>query len=181
MNHLFLLLLVLVSGMGVSVQSGVNGELGKRIGTIEGAFTSFLIGLIALTLIMLFTGKGNITDIFVVPKWMLLGGILGAFFVVCNVLAVPKLGVGITVISVIVGQIIMSLVIDHFGWFGRMPVPFNWQRALGAVLLFAALFLIFRSTPSTNSTASNQKPLKENHQYEQSVATATIEESTPSK
>jgi bacterial/archaeal transporter family-2 protein len=181
MNNILILILVLISGMGVSVQSGINGELGKRIGVIEGAFISFFIGLIALTLIMLFVGKGNVTEVFTVPKWMLWGGILGAIFVVCNVFAVPKLGVGITVITVIVGQIIMSMVIDHFGWFGKVPIPFNWQRAIGAVLLFAALILIFRSNPSTAASIPSQETIKEDYQNEQTVTAVSTEKSLSSK
>lgn len=181
MNNVLILILVLISGLGVSVQSGVNGELGKRIGTIEGAFVSFFIGLIAITLIMLFLGKGNITEVFTVPKWMLFGGILGAFFVMCNVFAVPKLGVGITVISVIVGQIIMSMIIDHFGWFGKMPIPFNWQRGLGVVLLFAALILIYRSNTSASTVAPSQVTIKEGYNHEQSIAAISPEGSHSTK
>ncbi len=135
-----------MSGAAVSLQSGINGELGKRIGFIEGAFFSFFIGTVALTLLMLFLGKGNILNVFQVPKWQLVGGLLGALFVTVMVFGVPKVGVGLAVVTVIVGQIVTSMVIDHFGWFGKEPIPFDWYRAAGVILLFAGLFLIFRGS-----------------------------------
>lgn len=178
MNQIFVLLLVLISGAGVSIQSGVNGELGRRIGTIEGAFISFLIGLIVITLLVFFLGNGQLTDVFHVPKWTLWGGVLGAIFIISNVFAVPKLGVGITVITVIVGQSLMSLVIDHFGWFGRQPVPFNWQRVLGVALLFLALYLIYRSG---NTSASSHTQTKGEPPHDSIVTAVPIEKSLGQK
>jgi len=135
-----------LSGLALSVQSGVNGELGKRLGSWEGAFFSFFIGTVALTLFLLFFGKGNLLEVFRVPKWQLTGGLLGAAYITAMVIAVPKLGVGMSVVTVIVGQIISSLVIDHFGWFGRAAIPFDWNRAIGVILLLAGLGFIFRGS-----------------------------------
>lgn len=157
MNNIIMLLLVLLSGAGMSVQSGVNGELGKKIGTIEGAFISFFIGCVALMLLMFFMGKGNVTQVFQVPKWQLFGGLIGAFYVFMMVFSVPRLGVGTFVVCAIVGQIVMSLAIDHFGWFGRQPIELNWQRILGGVLLFAALLLIYSGNTGTSKQHAGTK------------------------
>jgi transporter family-2 protein len=138
--------MMLLSGLGLSVQSGINGELGKRLGSVEGAFFSFFIGTVALTLFMLFFGKGNILEVFRVPKWQLIGGLLGAAYITAMVVAVPKLGVGLSVVTVIVGQILSSLVIDHFGWFGKEPIPLDWNRGIGVILLLAGLCFIFRGS-----------------------------------
>ncbi len=78
------MLLALTAGMAVSVQAGVNGGLGKRVGVLEGAFISFLIGTVVLFLVQLFLGKGELLAMFSVPKWQLTGGILGAFLCVCH-------------------------------------------------------------------------------------------------
>lgn len=145
MTNLFMMLLSLLSGLGVGVQAAVNGALGKRIGTIEGAFISFFMGTIVLTLVLLLVGKGNVLEVFRVPKWQLLGGVLGAIYVFVMVMAVPVIGVGSALISVIVGQIVMSMLIDHFGWFGSPRIPLDLTRVAGIGLLALALFLIFRS------------------------------------
>ncbi|HWO96786.1 MAG TPA: DMT family transporter, partial [Bacillus sp. (in: firmicutes)] len=118
MGRWILLLGVLIAGGAVSIQASINGTLGKKIGSIEGAFVSFAIGTLALLMIMLFFGKGNVLSMFQVPKWNLTGGLLGAIYVAMSVISVPKLGVGTTIVTVIVGQIAMSMLLDHFGLFG---------------------------------------------------------------
>jgi bacterial/archaeal transporter family-2 protein len=134
-------LLAVIGGMTIAVQGQINGGLGKKVGVIEGAFISFAVGTLALLFILLFFGKGNISLIGAVPKWQLLGGLLGAFFVVVQVLVVPKIGVTTTLIAVVVGQIILGAVIDHFGLFGGNRIPIDKQKIVAIVLLLFSLFL----------------------------------------
>ncbi|KDE48853.1 MULTISPECIES: DMT family transporter [Geobacillus] len=138
------MLLALTAGMAVSVQAGVNGGLGKRIGVLEGAFVSFLIGTIVLFLVQLFFGKGELLAMFSTPKWQLTGGILGAFYVFVMVLIVPKVGVANSLAAVIAGQLVMSSIIDHFGLFGGQRIPFDMTRLAAIACLFLALWLFFR-------------------------------------
>jgi bacterial/archaeal transporter family-2 protein len=139
-----LMIFAVIAGMATSVQAGVNGGLGKRIGVMEGAFVSFLIGTITLFLFQLFFGKGNLLQMFSVPKWQLLGGLLGAFYVFIMVLVVPKIGVATAIMAIIVGQLVMSSIIDHFGLLGGKQIPFDIKRMVGIVLLFSALFLFHK-------------------------------------
>ncbi|MFD1736474.1 DMT family transporter [Bacillus salitolerans] len=142
MNWIFMIV-ALFAGMAVSIQASVNGSLGKKIGVIEGAFVSFLIGTIFLFLLQLFVGKGNLLQMFSVPKWQLTGGLLGAFYIFIMVLVVPKLGVATSIMAVIVGQLLMSSILDHYGLLGKQ-IPFDLKRGLGIVLLVSALFLFYK-------------------------------------
>ena len=112
-------LLALIGGMALATQGQINGGLGKKIGVIESSFMNFAVGgLVLLLILLLFFGHGNISAISTVPKWQIIGGLLGSFFVVIQVIVVPKIGVSATFMAVIAGQIILSVVIDHFGFFG---------------------------------------------------------------
>lgn len=146
MKNLLLLILLLLSGFGLSVQGSINGALGKTTGPIQAAFISFMIGSVSLLLILLFTGKGNLLSVVNVPRWQLIGGLLGAVYVTVLALAVPKVGIGVALISVIIGQMIMSMIIDHYGWFGNTQIFFNGQRLLGLVFLILGITLIYRSS-----------------------------------
>ncbi|WP_044896526.1 DMT family transporter [Aeribacillus alveayuensis] len=141
---LLLMFVTVIAGMATSIQASINGGLGKKVGVLEGAFISFLIGTIALFLFQLFFGKGNVLQMFSVPKWQLLGGLLGAFYVFIMVLSVPKVGVATSIIAIISGQLVMSAMIDHFGLFGGKQIPFDMKRMMGIVLLFGALFLFYK-------------------------------------
>lgn len=144
MVRLLIMLLAVAGGIAQSTQASINGALGKKIGSFEGAFFSFFIGMISLLLITFFFGKGNLLNVFQVPKWQLFGGLLGAAFVAIQVFAVPKVGAGATIISIIAGQIIMSLIADQFGLFGNPKIALHGTRLVGVLLLIVALFLIFK-------------------------------------
>lgn len=136
-----MMILVFFGGIGVAVQSGINGGLGKKIGVLEGGFVSFLIGTVTLFLVMLFFGKGNVLEALNVPKWQLIGGLLGAFFVSSMVLAVPRIGVGSALFTVIVAQLLASSMIDHFGWLGMKQIPLDGQRLVGLGLMIIAIII----------------------------------------
>ncbi|MCK6255249.1 DMT family transporter [Fictibacillus sp. KIGAM418] len=143
MAKVIVLLLALFSGMGQSMQAAVNGTLGKKIGSIEGAFVSFFTGTVMLLILMLIWGNGSLSTVWNVPKWNLIGGVLGAIYVFIVIMAVPKIGVTSAITAVIIGQLIMSVVIDHFGWFGNEPFHFTYKRMIGLVLMFAGLYFVF--------------------------------------
>lgn len=143
MNWIFPLL-ALLGGLATGIQASINGGLGKKIGTLEGSLVSFAIGTLSLLLINVFFGKGNLLAVAEVPKWQLLGGICGAFYVIVMVLAVPKIGVASSIVAVIAGQILMSSILDHFGLFGGRQIPFDLKRAAGLVLMLGALYLFYK-------------------------------------
>jgi bacterial/archaeal transporter family-2 protein len=144
------ILLALLGGMMAGIQAPINGSLGKKIGSVEGAFTSFFVGTLFLAFLVLFFGKGPITHLFQVPKWNLLGGLLGAIFVTFVILSVPNIGVALTIFAAIVGQMVISIIIDHFGLFGVQKIPMNVNRLLGLGLMLAALFFIYRGSVSSS-------------------------------
>lgn len=141
MNWLFVVFTV-VAGVLMSLQAGVNGALGKKIGSVEGAFVSFAIGTLVLLLSTIFMGKGNsIMSVLTVPKWQLLGGLLGAVYVFTMVLAVPKIGVGSALLASIAGQMVASTLIDHFNVFGGKQILIDWKRVTALLLIAVALYL----------------------------------------
>lgn len=139
-----MLLLALLAGIGVGLQAGVNGSLGKKVGTLEGALISFAIGTLALVLVNIFFGRGDILSVLSVPKWQLTGGLLGALYVFILVLIVPRIGVAASIVGIITGQLLISVIIDHFGWMGVRQIPVDVNRLAGIAFLAVALFFFFR-------------------------------------
>jgi bacterial/archaeal transporter family-2 protein len=76
------------------------------------------------------------------PWWAPLGGLVGAFAVIAGLLFVNKVGAGAFAGLTITANILMSLVIDRFGWFGMDVHPLNGWRMLGAVLMVSGIALI---------------------------------------
>lgn len=137
-----ILLLVLLAGTATAVQAGVNGELGKKTGIIEAAFVSFAVGTIFLFLLLILTRKGNVLAALEVPKWQLTGGLLGAIYILIMVIAVPRVGIAAALITLIVGQLSASTLIDHFGFIGDRHIPLDFKR-VGALLLMGISVWLF--------------------------------------
>jgi bacterial/archaeal transporter family-2 protein len=78
------------------------------------------------------------------PWWAPLGGVIGAFAVIAGLLFVGKVGTGAFAGLTITANILMSLVIDHFGLFG-------WQ-------LFGELCSVSRSDPRRPSQKAPWRP-----------------------
>ncbi|MDQ0219177.1 DMT family transporter [Peribacillus cavernae] len=134
-------LLALLGGIAMAIQAQVNGGLGKKVGAIEGSFISFAVGTLALAFGVLFIGKGNVLAFTNVPKWQLIGGLLGALYVFIMVLVVPKVGVATAFVAVIAGQIIVGAIIDHYGLFGGTRIPIDGKKLIAILLLFVSLYL----------------------------------------
>ena len=76
------------------------------------------------------------------PWWAPLGGLIGAFAVVMGLLFVDKIGAGAFAGLTVTANILMSLLIDKYGWFGTEVHPLGGSRMLGAVLMVAGISLI---------------------------------------
>ena len=139
-----ILLMVLVAGSATAIQAGVNGELGKKTGAIEAAFVSFAVGTVFLFLLLILTRKGNVFAALEVPKWQLTGGLLGAIYILIMVIAVPRIGIAAALITLIVGQLSASTMIDHFGLIGDKHIPIDLKRVGALAMMGVSVWLFFK-------------------------------------
>src|SRR6201999_2666487 len=76
------------------------------------------------------------------PWWAPLGGLVGAFAVIAGLLFVNKVGAGPFAGLLITANILMSLAVDNFGWFGIEQHSLNGWRILGGALMRGGIVLI---------------------------------------
>ncbi|AZC27406.1 MULTISPECIES: DMT family transporter [Pseudomonas] len=143
-QRLALLPLVILAGMGLSVEAGLLGPLGAQVGHLWATLSIFGVGAALLALLLLFSGPQPGPALSQLPRWQLLGGVLGPIYVVVLTLATPHIGIAMTMIAILSGQVGKSVLIDHFGWFGSARKPVNAERWLALVLIVGALILIAR-------------------------------------
>ncbi|MDZ5721391.1 DMT family transporter, partial [Bacillus sp. SXabc123] len=134
--------LALLAGAALSFEGAIYAELGKTIGQIETSFYNFFMGSIIMGLLWLFFGKGELSYTLKAPKWSLLGGVMGVVYLTSIVVSVPFVGVGITMVAVIIGQLVMSMVIEHFGWLGSKKTRVNKEKIFAVISMIIALILI---------------------------------------
>ena len=144
MKILFILLAI-VSGAALPVQAALNGKMGKLIGDpVYAALISFVVGSFGLLTYVL-TMKTDLSTITQAGNahWSVwTAGLLGAFYVTCVIILAPKLGVALTFGLVVAGQLIVSLIIDHYGFLSIPVHAVNWQRIAGISLIITGVLLI---------------------------------------
>lgn len=141
----FFLLLAVVAGMMMPTQASINNKLSGFVGSpVLSAFVSFVVGTLALLVYILAAGipLGNIVNAKNAPYIVWTGGILGAFFVAVSILLVPRLGVALTFSLIIAGQMLITLIIDHFGILDVPVREINFVRVIGAALIVIGVVLI---------------------------------------
>ena len=144
MNSLLLLCLMVCGGIAVALQPSINARLAQKTGVLESSCISFTVGALALFLLALFMGRGSFRGVGDASWWEFLGGFLGAFFVTMTTIVVPRLGTAAAMAAVITSQLITSLILDHFGFFGFRHISFDTKRGIGVVLLLVGVGLVFR-------------------------------------
>lgn len=142
-------LLSFLSGFTATLQSGINSRLREKAGSpVLSSLISFTVGTLALALIFCYslinksytlTGENSLNGI---KWWMLTGGLLGAFYVYTTIIVSPKIGFANMFSLIICGQILLSVLFDHYGILGNAVHTLNPIRAIGVILLVAGVYLI---------------------------------------
>ena len=57
---------------------------------------------------------------------------------------VEVVGVAAAIGLVITGNLVVAAMIDRFGWFGVAPIPLDWPRVVGILLLAGGAALVLR-------------------------------------
>lgn len=139
---LLAIMLVILAGMGLSIEAGILGPLGQEVGHYWATLCLFGVETALTFLLMLLWGPRQPKSFLAAPGWQLTGGIWGPVYVVVLTVVTPIIGVAMTMTGVLAGQVAKSLLIDHFGWFGAPRRPINRQRLIALVFVIAALALI---------------------------------------
>ena len=143
-------LLAALSGIMISMQSRVNGELSHRMNNgLEAALISFGSGLILISLVALFipgikVGARKLREsvrVGALPRNRLFAGALGGTFVAVQTNLVPLLGVAVFSVASIAGQTVASLGIDRLGLTGGGKRHITGRR-IGASLVTVLAVLI---------------------------------------
>ncbi len=138
-------ILTAVAGGLIAMQAPINAELGRATGGLAAALVSFMVGTIALTAIVVLSGKaGGLGSTFDVSWYYLVGGLLGALYVTNALLAVSVIGAGGVAALTVAGQLTASVAIDRLGLFGLDQVALTPERLLGVALLLVGTVLIVR-------------------------------------
>jgi len=136
--------LTLGIGIALTIQTAINSQLREYLNSpLQAALLSFLVGTILLAILVFFqpVGKPGFATLVQLPWYLWLGGFLGVYAISLSIYAAPKLGFLTLSGLIIFGQLVTSMILDHFGLLGTEKTPINWQRLLGGVVIFIGVLL----------------------------------------
>jgi transporter family-2 protein len=145
MQASFYIFLSLLMGAMLSIYLPMNSAVSKHLGSpITANISFFFVALIASIFIFAFWGEfDTIKRIKEVPLWLYLTGVVSAFMILGTTFLIPKLGVRKFFILTISGQILMAIIVSHFGFLGTPKDLISIKKIIGAIfIVFGVIFSI---------------------------------------
>jgi transporter family-2 protein len=137
-------LIACISGALMSIQGVFNTGVTKETGPwLTNSFVQ-LTAFIVCAGFFLFTEQGKVPvgDLFKVDhKYMLLGGVIGAFITFTVIQSMASLGPAKAILAIVITQVLVGYLIELFGWFGVEKVPFSVSKLIGIVIAIAGLIV----------------------------------------
>jgi transporter family-2 protein len=140
-----LYLLALCAGSSFVFQQVVNANLRLQIGSsLWAGFISYVGGTLCMVFMIIASREPGLSVEAVsrssLVSWT--GGLFGAIYIAISILLLPRLGAATLVALIVVGQMLASLVFDHFGLLGVPVHPASVVRIAGAACLLLGAVLI---------------------------------------
>lgn len=130
--------LATINGALIALMITFNALLASHIGSDQSLITIHLIGLLG-TIILLLGSRTKLKSLRGLPIYLFLGGALGIFNVLFNNLCFGVLGATITLSLNLIGQLVASMLLDHFGLFGLSINRINRGKMIGVSIMILGI------------------------------------------
>ncbi|WP_288496933.1 DMT family transporter [uncultured Acinetobacter sp.] len=134
------------AGLGITLQTTLNSQLARGLGgdSVTAALFSFSAGAFSLGIYSLPRGGlfASLAAIPSQPLWSLAGGLIGACALFSYVVLAPKIGFSALLGLAIVGQLLSSQMIDHFGLLGAVKRPVSLSKLAGMLVMLIGLIVM---------------------------------------
>ena len=136
----------MLTGLAIGTQSTLSSKIGTLIGSFRTGVLMNLIGGVVAGLIFVALVIINGKQYAKIPPLALLllviAGALGIMIITGVAFSLQRTGVAAGLATLILGQMVVSLVADARGWGGAAPIAITLPRVLGLVLIAAGVYLL---------------------------------------
>lgn len=134
--------IAILSGALMSIQGVFNTEVTKNSSIWSANAFVQLTALLVCLGAWLFTDRSSFMNVVrVEPKYMLLGGVIGAFITYTVIMSIDRLGPAKSAMFIVIAQLIVSYVIELLGIWGVDKTPFSWRKAAGMLVAIAGIVI----------------------------------------
>jgi transporter family-2 protein len=138
------ILLGFLGGIAVGVQAPLASLISQRLGLLESIFILHLGGALCAAAPLIFIGGGQLSAWQRVPWYALGAGAFGLVVIGAVSAAIPRVGASATTILIVAGQLVVGVLIDHFGFFDTLVRPLDLLRVAGLALVLTGAWLVIR-------------------------------------
>lgn len=136
------IIVALISGALMSVQGVFNTELTKQTSLWVSTGWVQLSAFVVCIGAWFFTGRDKVMALAQVDhKYILLGGVIGAFITVTVIQSMSSLGPAKAAMLIVIAQLGIAYVIELFGMFGVDKQPFEWRKLFGMLIAIGGIIL----------------------------------------
>ena len=140
-STLLIILIGLTGGVAVGLQGPLASMISQRLGILESAFIVHIGGALIALVPLLFMSGGKLGHWKELPWYALFAGTFGLVVISAISFMIPRVGVAAAIIAVVAGQLLVSTIIDQFGWLGAMSRPMDPTRAIGLAVVLLGVWL----------------------------------------
>ena len=144
MNWIFYLLAA-AAGAANPAQAGANAELKKRLhDALPATVVVYLSGLLGILVLWAFV-RQPVPDsgkLAATPWWAWSGGLLSIGATLAGAVFAQKMGSGVFTGISVTASLVMSVILDNYGWIGFKVHPASWPRLVGLALMIVGLWLV---------------------------------------
>ena len=144
LSILVTVLIGILGGVAVGMQGPIAAQMGQRVGSAASSFVVHVSGAFLSGALLLISGGENIQNWRSLSWYMLGSGLFGVVLYLTINHTMPRLGATTALALIIIGQLAMGILIDHFGLFGTAVRQLDVWRVAGLVLLMAGGYFVIR-------------------------------------
>ncbi|HSJ87763.1 MAG TPA: DMT family transporter [Anaerolineales bacterium] len=142
MEPIILIILIgLAGGAAVGLQSPMASMISQRLGIFESVFIVHLGGAIIALLPLLYYGGGRLSQWRSMPWYTLAAGIFGLIVIGAISYMIPRVGIAASITTIVAGQLLVGVLLDHFGLLGAAVRPLDLTRVVGLAVVLAGVWL----------------------------------------
>lgn len=138
---LVIILIGLVGGAAVGLQSPLASLISQRLGIFESVFIVHIGGALVALVPLLIYGGGKLTQWRSVPWYALCAGVFGLIVIGAVSYMIPRVGIAASIITIVAGQLLVGTILDHYGLLGAAVRQLDVTRVIGLAVVLAGVWL----------------------------------------
>ena len=138
---LLIILIGLIGGVAVGLQSPLASMITQRLGLFESVFIVHIGGAIIALIPLLIYGGGKLAEWRSIPWYVLGAGIFGLVVIGSISYMIPRIGIAAAITTIVAGQLLVGTILDHYGLLGAAGRSMDLTRGFGLAVVLVGVWL----------------------------------------